>query len=562
MLSLLHIENLAVIENAEVEFTAGLNVFSGETGAGKSVLIGGINAVRGGRVPKDMVRSGCDKAVITAVFTEIPHAAAALLSENGLDIGEDEDLIITREISASGGSVCRIGGRPVTQTLLRDIAADLVDIHGQNDTALLRDSGKQLELLDLFAESRVPEFARFLSEFKTAFAAFAETSKKLRTAEKAGADRERRMSELAGLLLEFSEYDLDGVDYEELYDHSIDLHIDAAVAETYRNLIAAIEGTDDAEGFIAQIAEAAKPIALEEDELSQELFGKLMCVIADIDDISKALANGIKIDDADLEQLPLLDAKLDFIRFMTNKYKCELPELLQKKSQWEKELTFLREYETETGFLLKEKKKRGEELKHKTAALSKARHDASELLGKQLSEELEFLAMPSARLIFSVSPDKVTAHGGDRAEIMFTANAGEPPKPLSKTASGGELSRVMLAMKSVLSDSMPTGDRTTMIFDEIDTGISGEAARKVALKLRDVSRAKQCLCVTHLPQIAAAGDRHLLILKTESDGAVKTGIHTLDFEGRKAEISRIIAGENGTEHTLEGAAEMLNSFKP
>jgi len=511
MLKELYIENLAVIEEATVSFCGGFNVFTGETGAGKSILIGGIKAILGGRVSKDLVRSGAEKAVITALF----------------DTGEEELLILTREISSTGTSVARIGGKPVTAAELRDVAAKLIDIHGQHDSHTLTDNARQRELLDGFGG-----LSELLGEYAGVFKEYSELSRKIKRLQ----TDDSLKAEKAALLKE----KIDDVNSYKL--------MPGEEADVKTKL----ERKQNAEAIMRELMKARESLsteALRETKAglqniaaympgSEELLTRIDSAIIELDDIWRELSRHDSVGfEADAHKL---EERMSDLTRLKRKYKLDINELIEETDRWRDELAELEYSEDMLEKLAAERKERGDNLKRLAGEITAKRQKAAEELAAKITEELIFLDMPNVRLFFALTSEKVTITGMDGVEIMISVNKGEEPKPLTKIASGGELSRIMLAIKAVLaeSDSIPT-----MIFDEIDTGISGRAAQKVGSKLADIASKRQVLCVTHLASIAAKADKHLLIEKTDDNLRTFTRVADLDLEQRKRELARIISGD-------------------
>ena len=550
MLKELSIENLAVIEKASIAFDDKLNVFTGETGAGKSILIGGINALLGARVSKDIVRSGADKAVVTGLFYNIPLSVTKKLEENGFSSADE--LLLQRDIHADGKSTARINGRATTAAILRDIACELIDIHGQHDNRLIMDSDNQRDLLDSYADN-----ADLLSQYASAFKEFSSLSRKIKEVSKKSAESAEKADLFRERLEELDRYDF-SPDEESVVKQKIEeLRNIEYISENLYSANNAISGDDDSDGAYNLIERSRDCIASLTDTIPEleKLTERISDILVNLEDIREEIAQRIPDDDEDLAKLlGLYEERLSVILRLKRKYSADLPEILDKAEQWRTEL-----YEIENGDdmieeLTEKKKEAGEKVKHLAALLTDSRKKAADELAKKISEETSFLDMPDIRLVFDITQDKVTLSGMDKVEMLISVNKGEDLKPMSKVASGGELSRIMLAINNVLAD---TDQVQTMIFDEIDTGISGRAASKVGIKLSEAAGNRQILCVTHLAQIAAAADTQLLIKKTSDDKRTYTAITKLDFEGRKHEIARIISGDENDSISLENAEKLL-----
>ena len=550
MLKELSIENLAVIEKASIAFDDKLNVFTGETGAGKSILIGGINALLGARVSKDIVRSGAEKAVVTGLFDNIPSSVEKKLEENGFE--KADELLLQRDIHADGKSTARINGRATTAAILRDIAGELIDIHGQHDNRLIMDSDNQRVLLDNYADN-----ADLLSQYGTAFKEFSSLSRRIKEVSKKSAESAEKADLLRERLEELDRYDFSADEESVLKQKIEELRNIEYISENLYSANTAISGDDETEGAYGLLERSRDLVASLTDTIPEldNLSERISDILVNLEDIREEIAERIPDDDEDTARLlGLYEERFSVILRLKRKYSADLSDILDKAEQWRAEL-----YEIENGDdmieeLTEKKKEAGEKVKQLAVLLTDSRRKAADELAKRISEETSFLDMPDIRLVFDITQDKVTLSGMDKVEMLISVNKGEDLKPLSRVASGGELSRIMLAIKNVLADA---DEVQTMIFDEIDTGISGRAAAKVGIKLSEAARNRQILCVTHLAQIAAAADTQLLIKKTSDDKRTYTAITKLDFEGRKHEIARIISGDENDAISLENAEKLL-----
>ena len=548
MLRELSIENLAVIEKASIAFDDKLNVFTGETGAGKSILIGGINAILGGRVSKDIVRAGADKAVVTGLFDDLPQTVIDKLSENGFT-AEDE-LLLQRDIHSDGKSTARINGRATTVAILRDIASELIDIHGQHDNRLLMDSDNQREILDNYGRN-----GELLREYGLAFKEFSALSRKIKEVSRKKTESLEKAELLRERLEELDRYNFSADEEETIKQKLEQLRNAEYISENLYNAQTAISGDDDTDGAYSLLEHCRDSVLSLSDTIPEleKLSERISDMLIELEDIREEIVQRIPDDDEDTAgMLSVYEERLSVILRLRRKYGAELSEILENSEKWRTEL-----YEIDNGDdiieeLTEKKKEAGEKVKQLAAELTKSRKKAADELAKRISAELTFLDMPDIRLVFDISQDKVTLSGMDKVEILISVNKGEELKPMSKIASGGELSRIMLAIKNVLAD---TDKLHTMIFDEIDTGISGRAATKVGIKLHEAAKNRQILCVTHLAQIAAMADTQLLIKKTSDDK--RTSVTKLDFDGRKKEIARIISGDENDPISLENAEMLL-----
>lgn len=550
MLRELSIENLAVIEKASIAFDDKLNVFTGETGAGKSILIGGINAILGGRVSKDIVRAGADKAVVTGLFDDLPQTVIDKLSENGFT-AEDE-LLLQRDIHSDGKSTARINGRATTVAILRDIASELIDIHGQHDNRLLMDSDNQREILDNYGRN-----GELLRENGVAFKEFSALSRKIKEVSRKKTESLEKAELLRERLEELDRYNFSTDEEETIKQKLEQLRNAEYISENLYNAQTAISGDDDTDGAYSLLEHCRDSVLSLSDTIPEleKLSERISDMLIELEDIREEIVQRIPDDDEDTAgMLSVYEERLSVILRLRRKYGAELSEILENSEKWRTEL-----YEIDNGDdiieeLTEKKKEAGEKVKQLAAELTKSRKKAADELAKRISAELTFLDMPDIRLVFDISQDKVTLSGMDKVEILISVNKGEELKPMSKIASGGELSRIMLAIKNVLAD---TDKLHTMIFDEIDTGISGRAATKVGIKLHEAAKNRQILCVTHLAQIAAMADTQLLIKKTSDDKRTYTAVTKLDFDGRKKEIARIISGDENDPISLENAEMLL-----
>lgn len=550
MLRELSIENLAVIEKASIAFDDKLNVFTGETGAGKSILIGGINAILGGRVSKDIVRAGTEKAVVTVLFDDLPESVKAKLSDNGFAV--DDELLLQRDIHADGKSTARINGRATTVAILRDIASELIDIHGQHDNRLLMDGDNQREILDSYGKN-----SGLLSEYATAFKEFSALSRKIKEVSRKKTESLEKAELLRERLEELDRYNFSADEEETVKQKIEELRNAEYISENLYNAQTAISGDDDTDGAYSMLEHCKNSVSSLSETIPEldKLAERISDMLVELEDIREEIVQRIPDEDEDTAgMLGVLEERLSVILRLQRKYGTDLAQILENSEKWRNEL-----YEIDNGDdiieeLTEKKKEAGEKVKRLATELTGRRKKAADELAKRISAELTFLDMPDIRLVFDISQDKVTLSGMDKVEMLISVNKGEDLKPMSKIASGGELSRIMLAVKNVLAE---TDKLHTMIFDEIDTGISGRAAAKVGLKLHEAAENRQILCVTHLAQIAAMADTQLLIKKTSDEKRTYTGITKLDFEGRKREIARIISGDENDPISLENAEMLL-----
>lgn len=550
MLSELYIENLAVIEKATIDFSDKLNVFTGETGAGKSILINGINAILGQRVTKDIVRTGTDKAVISALFTDIGDNVLQVLDELGIS-AEDGQLFLTREIRSDGGSVARVNSRAVNVSVLKAIGETLVTIHGQHDNQILMAPERHIEILDSYAESEA-----LIEDYHSSFRELQSIAKKINKIKTEQSKKEFRMAELADIVEEINALNIhEGEDKEIEAELNISKNA-VAISEALYMAKQLLSGDDDTDGAVEMTQRASKSVEGYTDIMTEisPIYDRLSSAAIEMEDISEEIGSLLDSLDIDPKRYDYLNQRSDELRRIMKKYGPELDDVLTTLEKSQNELDELSGAEQSLDELNKEKERLLAEVSKKAKALSDHRKKAGERFVSQVTEELEFLNMPKVKLVVQQKTGKLTINGMDSIEFLISANLGEEPKPIAKIASGGELSRIMLALKNVIAEKDSIG---TLIFDEIDTGVSGRAAQKIGIKLKQISRLRQVLCVTHLAQMAVMADNHLLIEKNIQGDRTVTTVRTLDHEQRKYEIARIMGGENITELMLENAEQYL-----
>lgn len=553
MLNLLHIENVAVIEKAELEFEPGLNVLTGETGAGKSIIIDSINAILGERVGKGLVRTGAASAVITAEFSS-DSLPQTWFEENDIEYEAGESLVVMRKISADGKSSGRINGMPVSTACMRELGDMLIDVHGQNDGRRLLNEASHRAYLDGFGAlgGALAEYKKHYEAYKTLKAALNE----LREHEN---DKERLADELRGKIAEIEELDPRADEYDELKANCELMRNSEKISEFIDRAYYAMYGGDNTDGALALLSEADAELesAVRYTDRLDELAKTLRDLRYGAEDVTDSLMRFRESLDFSVSELDRAETRLNRLEKLIKKYGSleAVPELLKKMKNDLEDVEYLSENIEKRENELDAKRA---SLKKEAAAISAKRAKCASELEKRIVKELSELNMPKVSFRVEISPlggeDGFDSTGCDAVRFLMSANAGEELGRISKIASGGELSRIMLAMKTVLSDSEAT---ETLIFDEIDTGVSGKAAQSVAEKLAVLSRGKQVLCVTHLPQLAVMADAGFLIEKSESEGRTFTSARKLDDEGRKNEIARITGGANITETLLESAAEQL-----
>lgn len=551
MLQSLHIENIAVIEKTDVEFSGGFTALTGETGAGKSIIIDSINAVLGERTSKELIRNGCDKASVTALFGDISKKVKEKLDDFGIDLSGDE-LIIKRTLTESKSS-CKINGQNAPAFVLKEIAPYLINIHGQHDSQTLLNPDMHYIYIDLLAKNE-----QIIADYKSSFSAMLKTRKAVKQYETNKSENERKKEILAYQINELEAAEIQVDEIERLKQRKEEILNSKKIMDSLQIANNSLSGDNDellgAWELIEKASEELLKIAAFSEEYSA-LADKLENLKYELEDVKYNVENYLESADIDENELENIENRLDIYYSFKGKYGETEVEMLKFLKNAKEDLAVLEETEEtaiEEQLLLP---KQIEEVKQKGAVLTESRKKAAEKFEKEIKEQLEFLDMPNVVIKVDFQKSPYSSLGADKIEFLISTNPGEPLKPLSKIASGGEMSRIMLSIKNVLSnaDIVPT-----LIFDEIDTGISGNAAAKVADRLKAVSKGKQVICVTHLAQIAAKADVQLKIEKNiENDRAVTT-VTTLDYDGRRQELARII-GSAVTDASLATAEEMLNN---
>lgn len=547
MLTSLKIENVAIIESAAIEFGCGLNVLTGETGAGKSIVIDSINAILGERTSRDIIRTGAQSAKVYAVFEDVNERVRNFLDENGIDC-EDGVLIINRTLSREGKNVCRINGAPVTVSMLRKIGGELIDIHGQHDNQSLLSPEKHCGFVDSFAGN-----ADLITDYREKYGRLCEIRSKLKKLTTDESSKSQRIDFLTYQIDELEKAEITIGERDELKARKSLINNSQKVIESlniaYEALKADGAGIDMITDAESEIANASAYM-----ETLGEASEKITDIRYELEDIAETVRDAMTEVDFDPSELEDIDERLDLLYRLSKKYGDTEEEMLEYLEKARAELDNIAFSEERVKELQKQEKEVLAETETAACKLTESRKTAGEKLSNAICSELEFLDMPNVRFVVKCNDIGLTENGKDEIEFLISANAGEEPKPLAKIASGGELSRIMLAIKNVLAE---TDGVDTMIFDEIDTGVSGRAAQKIAMKLRSASKGRQVICVTHLAQIAAQGDVHLYISKSVFDGKTYTNIKSLIEEERVAEIARIMGGMEITKLQLESAREML-----
>lgn len=547
MLTSLKIENVAIIESAAIEFGCGLNVLTGETGAGKSIVIDSINAILGERTSREIIRTGAQSAKVYAVFEDVNENVKAFLDENGIDC-EDGVLIINRTLNRDGKNICRLNGAPVTVSMLRELGGELIDIHGQHDSQSLLSPEKHCGFVDGFAEN-----SGLISDYREKYRRLCEIRNSLKKLTTDESSKSQRIDFLTYQIDELEKSDITPGERDELKARKALINNSQKVMESLNTAYMALKADGAGIDMISN-AESEISNASEYMESLGEASEKITDIRYELDDIAELVRDAMSEIEYDPSELDDIEERLDLLYRLSKKYGETEEDMLEYLAKAREELESIAFSEEKVRELQKQEKTAIVEAEAAADRLTESRKTAGEKLSRAICSELEFLDMPNVRFVVKLEDIGLTENGRDGVEFLISANVGEEPKPLAKIASGGELSRIMLAIKNVLAE---TDGVDTMIFDEIDTGVSGRAAQKIAMKLRSASKGRQVICVTHLAQIAAQGDVHLYISKSVSDGKTYTNIKSLIEEERVSEIARIMGGMEITRLQLESAREML-----
>ncbi len=553
MLRSIHIENIAVIEKSDIDFTNGLNILTGETGAGKSIIIDAIYAVLGERTSKELIRTGCDKASVTALFTDLSADTITVCNAFGIDISSDDDLIVQRTLNKDGKNTCKVNGCPVTLTMLKSIAKSMIQIHGQHDNGTLLNPASHIVLLDRYAENKTAK-----TVYSEDFARLKEIRKQLIDTEMNAAEKQRR--------IELLQYQIDEITAAKIQPGEIDaLQNKKNIAQNSEKLVIALNqvcgllyGDDISSGAVNQVQNAGQIMA-KLSHITQEsaqISDRLISCVYDLDAAGDEIRKILSQVEFSPEELEKIEDRLSFLHDLTRKYNCSEQGLLDILEKNIAELEGIQGNEQKREELQIKLTVAEEKLIASGKTLTKTRINAAEKFSKQICDTLQYLEMPNVVFSVDIRTGKYTKAGADDVEFLISANIGEPPKSLHKIASGGELSRIMLAIKSTLSNK---DNIDALIFDEIDTGISGRAAGKVGNKLLELSKVRQVICITHLAQIAALADTHLLIQKEVADGRTYTRVLPLEKEERIHEIARIMSGGTMTENLYNSAKELIEN---
>lgn len=551
MLSNLQIENIAVIKSASIDFENGFNVMTGETGAGKSIVIDSLNAILGERTSRELIRSGADSASVCAEFQNVGDNVKNELEKLGIE--KDDTLIVSRKLTPDGKNVCRINGMPATVSMLKALGVQLVNIHGQLDNQSLLSPETHCSFIDKLAGS-----GRELNEFKELYSLYIKKENELKSLNTDVNEKNRRLDILNYQIEEIQKADIRPGEKEELTEKLGFLRNAEKVLDLLHTAYAALNGDGEMPGAADVAADAASKLLSAADYSSDftETANGVNDAAMNLSAYTEELRDKIYSLDYDPNETERAEERLDVIYRLSQKYGDSEEDILAYLENAEKERDALSFSDERAEQLRAETEKAYNEALAAAKKLSEIRIEAGKKFSADVERELAFLDMPSVKFIVNDSVGKLYENGIDNIEFLLSANAGEEPKPLSKIASGGELSRIMLAIKCVLSE---LDDIDTLIFDEIDSGVSGRAALKIAAKMKELSKTHQVICVTHLAQIAAFADEHKLISKEEKDGRTYTCIASLDYNGRKYELARIMGGLTVTQSILNSAEELLSS---
>ena len=549
MLSSLQIENVAVIQKAEVHFEPGLNVLTGETGAGKSILIDSINAILGNRTSKDLVRTGAAKAVIRAAFEQVPPAVLDKLEQSGYE--RSEALLLSREITAEGKSTCRINGMPATAAVLRELCGGLININGQHDSVGLLNPARHEGILDAYAQNS--------AEYQAYYAIYRELVGVKKTLDAMITDEsetQRRIDLLSYQVQEIDDAGLTAGEEQTLESRRKVLANASTIRDRIAQCYALLSGGDEAPGAVDLLGEASNAVdaaAQLDGELSAGA-GQLLDLYYTAKDVAADLIGRLDAYDTNDAELDEIEQRIDLIYKLRRKYGDTVEDILAFGERARKELEMIQSSQERVEHLQKEQRRLYTLAREKAEALTQTRLKAFDELNKRISGTLDFLNMPGVRMTLRHSRGPLASHGQDSVEFYISTNPGEAPKPLAKIASGGELSRITLAIKNAMADKDAV---PTVIYDEIDSGVSGKAASRIGEVLRQSAEGHQILCITHTAQIAALADCHLLIQKNITNERTYTEIHPLDENGRVEALARLISGDHVTELSLANAREML-----
>lgn len=554
MLKTLSIENIAVIEKADIEFSKGFNVLTGETGAGKSIVVDSINAILGERTSKELVRAGSENAFVTAYFEDINSEVKQKLNEFDLPCEDDGTLMLSRKISAQGKSTCRINGSVCTVSMLKEVGNLLVNIHGQHDSQTLLNADYHYRFVDMYGS-----LDGVLDEYKQSFRQLLSVRKQLKALTMDADERDRQIELLDYQIKELTDAEIKVGEWDELKKRKNLILNSQNLLQSLNSALAAFNGSDEYSGISTLLSTAVKNLGTVSDVDSdiKAVYDKAEALNDSVEVVKDALLDKINSIEFEPEELDRIEERLNLYYTFSNKYGETEQDMLYYLDEAVKKRAAFENSEEE----LEKLNVRYDDIFNQTVALAQKltdlRKSTAEKLGTEICKQLEFLDMPKIKFTTSFEKGNLSANGWDKIEFLIATNVGETAKPLAKIASGGELSRIMLAIKSIIAqkDSVDT-----LIFDEIDTGVSGKASRKIGLKLKELGAFTQVICVTHSAQIASVADSHFLIEKNVQNDRTYTNVTVLDYDGRKNELARIMGGINATESLLKSAEELLNNY--
>lgn len=554
MLKTLCIENIAVIEKADIEFSKGFNVLTGETGAGKSIVVDSINAILGERTSKELVRAGSENAFVTAYFEDINSEVKQKLNEFDLPCEDDGTLMLSRKISAQGKSTCRINGSVCTVSMLKEVGNLLVNIHGQHDSQTLLNADYHYKFVDMYGS-----LDGVLDEYKQSFKQLLSVRKQLKALTLDADERDRQIELLDYQIKELTDAEIKVGEWDELKKRKNLILNSQNLLQSLNSALAAFNGSDEYSGISTLLSTAVKELGTVSgvDGDIKAVYDKAEALNDSVEVVKDALLDKINSIEFEPEELDRIEERLNLYYTFSNKYGETEQDMLYYLDEAVKKRAAFENSEEE----LEKLNVRYDEIFNQTVALAQKltdlRKSTAEKLGNEICKQLEFLDMPKIKFTTSFEKGNLSANGWDKIEFLIATNVGETAKPLAKIASGGELSRIMLAIKSIIAQK---DNIDTLIFDEIDTGVSGKASRKIGLKLKELGAFTQVICVTHSAQIASVADSHFLIEKNVENDRTYTNVTVLDYDGRKNELARIMGGINATESLLKSAEELLNNY--
>lgn len=547
MLRTLDIENIAVIEKASVDFSSGLNVLTGETGAGKSIVVDSINAILGERTSRELVRHGVENAFVSAYFDDICSETCDKLKELDIELDDGNSLLISRKISSNGKSLCKVNGKTVTVSMLKEISSHLINVHGQHDSQALLNPDLQYTYIDMLLKNKA-----IISEYKESFKKLISVRRKLKSLTNNESDKEKQLELLNYQIEELEKADIKIGEREELIHKRALIQKSEDIIKTLNFALVTINGDDENAGIEQAVGDVNRELSkFDEAKDIYTVFNDITDKLELAKDKAEELLSSI---DFSPEEIEIIDERLDLLYEFSNKYGSSEEEMLAFLDEARQKKNSILFADEELDRLTKEYDNLFDKTVELATKLSDERKATAQIFEKQVKEELSFLDMPKMQFFVNFDKGNLSSIGFDKIEFMISANPGEPPKSLSKVASGGELSRIMLAIKNIISYNDTIG---TLIFDEIDTGVSGRASQKIGLKLKSVSKNTQVICVTHSAQIASNADEHFLIEKKFDNNNTFTSVTPLDFEGRKKELARIMGGLEITDTLLQSAEELL-----